>query len=681
MKRAYAGLLAVAAVCSAQVTFTGQELLGRVTNSSVTVNVSADQDIEAYFEYGVATGVYTGRTDTKTFPGGTPFEVLIDKLQANTAYFYRMQYRLAGTAAFTARPEHSFRTQRPRGSTFTFAMQFDPHMDENSDAATYSLTMANILANKPDFLIDLGDNTMADKLTPPTAPSILDRVRLLRSFYDQATHSVPLFIALGNHEGEWGRNLNGTANNVAIWDTLTRKQYYPNPAPDGFFTGDTESYPLTGQRQSYYSFEWGDALFVVLDPYWNQPGAGEAGGDWALTLGRTQYDWLKTTLEKSTATYKFVFSHNLVGGLDLSGPMRGGIETAKYLEWGGYNLDGTWGFDKARPGWPMPIHQLLVANNVTAYFHGHDHLYAKQDLDGIVYLEGPQPSAKNTGLGTRATDYNYTHGTILGGTGYVRMQVSPAGLKAEYVETWVPSLQNAKQQNGMVADTWALAPRRTNLKFGSAAGYAGGVVAAESLVAAYGQAIPAGPVVVTDSLGVARTATVLGAVASQVNFVVPAGTAAGRAQVSIAGGAGLGDILVDAVAPGLFTANADGKGVAAAVALHLRADGSQASELVYRCGAAAGSCVTAPISLGAAGDQLFLSFYGTGFRNRGALADVTATIGGQKATVLYAGPQPDFAGLDQINIAVPRALQGKGDVPVALTVAGRNANVTIVNIQ
>ena len=91
--------------------------------------------------------------------------------------------------------------------------------------------------------------------------------------------------------------------------------------------------------------------------------------------------------------------------------------------------------------------------------------------------------------------------------------------------------------------------------------------------------------------------------------------------------------------------------------------------------------MTAPISLGAAGDQLFLSFYGTGFRNRGALADVTATIGGQKATVLYAGPQPDFAGLDQINIAVPRALQGKGDVPVALTVAGRNANVTIVNIQ
>ena len=53
---------------------------------------------------------------------------------------------------------------------------------------------------------------------------------------------------------------------------------------------------------------------------------------------------------------------------------------------------GTWGFDEARPGWAMPIHQLLVAHNATIYFHGHDHLYVKQDLDGIVYQEGPVPA-------------------------------------------------------------------------------------------------------------------------------------------------------------------------------------------------------------------------------------------------------------------------------------------------
>jgi hypothetical protein len=43
----------------------------------------------------------------------------------------------------------------------------------------------------------------------------------------------------------------------------------------------------------------------------------------------------------------------------------------------------------------MPIHQLLVRNKVAAVFHGHDHLFAKQDLDGIVYQEVPQPSSPN----------------------------------------------------------------------------------------------------------------------------------------------------------------------------------------------------------------------------------------------------------------------------------------------
>src|SRR6185369_10397342 len=91
-------------------------------------------------------------------------------------------------------------------------------------------------------------------------------------------------------------------------------------------------------------------------------------GDWSLTLGTAQYDWLKQTLENSTATFKFVFAHNLIGGYNqnvngvLQGAMRGGVEVAKYLEWGGYNLDGTWGFDVYRPEMPLPIHQLLVAN-------------------------------------------------------------------------------------------------------------------------------------------------------------------------------------------------------------------------------------------------------------------------------------------------------------------------------
>jgi uncharacterized protein (TIGR03437 family) len=161
--------------------------------------------------------------------------------------------------------------------------------------------------------------------------------------------------------------------------------------------------------------------------------------------------------------------------------------------------------------------------------------------------------------------------------------------------------------------------------------------------------------------------------------LVPAATAAGRAQVTA--NAAVGAMLVDSVSPGLFSANADGKGVAAAFAIHVKADSSQASEPVFRCGAAPGSCTAVPIDLGPAAEQVYLSLYGTGIRNRARLEDVIATIGGVKTEVLYAGPQPGFAGLDQVNLKLPRSLAGLGEVQIFLAVAGKIANTVTIAIR
>ena len=190
-------------------------------------------------------------------------------------------------------------------------------------------------------------------MKPVTPAGVDDIVQLLRSYYDIVNHSTPLFMALGNHEGEWGQRLDGTPNNMAVLDTIARKRYIPNPEPNGFYTGGTTPEQFVGLRQSYYSFVWGDAQFFILDPYWYRPQGGEMDGDWWTTLGKEQYTWFRKTLESSKATYKFVFSHILIGGLDMHGKMRGGIETVKYTEMGGYNYDGTYGFDKARPGWEI----------------------------------------------------------------------------------------------------------------------------------------------------------------------------------------------------------------------------------------------------------------------------------------------------------------------------------------
>lgn len=79
-----------AAITTAQPVFNGNELLGRITDNSVTVNVAADRDLEVYFEYGTAPATYSAKTATQRYPGGDPFVVVKDRLQSNTHYYYRM---------------------------------------------------------------------------------------------------------------------------------------------------------------------------------------------------------------------------------------------------------------------------------------------------------------------------------------------------------------------------------------------------------------------------------------------------------------------------------------------------------------------------------------------------------------------------------------------------------------
>ncbi len=409
-------------------------ILGRPTDRSITANILAARAMEIYVEYGVRSGAYTGKTPSLKLEASSPSVIELRSLKPNTRYYYRARCRPAGQTAYLSGLESSFQTQRPAGSAFTFVVQADPHLDEVSDPEVYTRSLRDELASSADFLIDLGDTFMSDKLESQTADEVLWRHLLARSYYEIVGHSLPIFLVLGNHEGESGRRTDGSARNLAVIAARTRKLYYPNPEPNNFYTGSTKSEPFIGLRQNYCAWTWGDALFVVLDPYWYTTARpGQGGDNWSWTLGREQYGWLKNTLEQSRSKFKFVFAHNLVGGLDLDGRARGGIEGAPYFEWGGHNQDGTWGFNEKRPGWEMPIHHLLVKYNVTAFFHGHDHLYARQELDGVVYQEVPQPSSGR--MRNPSGQYAYTHGDILPGSGYMRFRVSPDGVKAEFIRT------------------------------------------------------------------------------------------------------------------------------------------------------------------------------------------------------------------------------------------------------
>lgn len=448
-------LLAFVIQVSSAQTITHRELIGRVSDIEATVQMEFADSAEVRAVWGTSSGNFTQQSNWILFQPKTPNLIIIKSLTPNTHYFYRIEYRKPNSTATTNRPEFQFQTARPAGSEFTFVVQADPHMDEQSDSSVYLRCLKNQLEDSPDFMIDLGDILMSDKLRNASKQiprdTVTYRSHMMRNYYESMGHSVPIYIAIGNHEGESGWYLTPNGNNVAVWGTLDRKKYFLNPSPNHFFSGDTTHYPFVGTRESYFSWTWGDALFVVLDPYWNTKTKPDSLNGWRWTLGKTQYDWLKSTLEGSSAKFKFIFCHHLIGG-DKDG--RGGVEIADKYEWGGYNLNGSYGFDVQRPGWPKPIKELLKDNRATIFFHGHDHFFGKQDRECMVYQEVPQPSHPNfTGV-NYAENYGYFQGQILPNSGHMRVHVSPSGVKVEYVRVYLPKNETSTRKNKDVSATY-----------------------------------------------------------------------------------------------------------------------------------------------------------------------------------------------------------------------------------
>jgi uncharacterized protein (TIGR03437 family) len=181
---------------------------------------------------------------------------------------------------------------------------------------------------------------------------------------------------------------------------------------------------------------------------------------------------------------------------------------------------------------------------------------------------------------------------------------------------------------------------------------------------------------VTDSTGTKRPAPMYFVSSGQVNVLIPANTATGQATITLTNASGVSTtstILIAATSPGIFSANASGQGVAAALVQRVKPDNSQVIENVAVFDSASKAYVPAPIVAGT--DSLYLQLYGTGIRHTAILSNVTCTINGINAQVLYASLAPGFEGLDQVNVKVPNGLIGAGTVNVVVTVDGQTANV------
>jgi predicted phosphodiesterase len=419
----------------------GSVILGRPSRTGITLSLLSSEAADAVLLFAPEGAPLPASGLEAKLAAGEPREIALDGLAPDTRYVYEVRDAKNGKRLLPESEAGAFHTARTPGHAFTFVVQADSHLDEDCSPELYLRTLANMRADRPDFLVDLGDTFMTEK--HPTRESALEQYAAQRYYLGLVGCDAPVFLVLGNHDGET-LGTRGGKDGLAEWSFAQRTRLFPNPTADATAVergGATPASSPSGSatkavaeaaRQDRYAWSWGNALFVVLDPYWTSTSNRGGREPWNTTIGTAQYEWLAATLAASKERFKFVFIHQLTGSYDAAG--RGGAEAAVYHEWGGKELDGSDGFAAHRRGWAQPIHALLVAQHVDVVFHGHDHFYARQELDGVVYQLVPQPAHRNL-RSHHAAEYGYVKGEFLPSSGYLRVTVSGDETRVEYVRS------------------------------------------------------------------------------------------------------------------------------------------------------------------------------------------------------------------------------------------------------
>lgn len=398
----------------------------------MVVAVRATKEFSGTIQYGPAGGPLTKASAKQTFKANETVQVRLDGLQPSTSYSYKV-----GDS-----PTWNFRTQRKVGEPFSFIVQGDSHPERTPKMhvpALYERTLSSAAALKPDFFICMGDDFSVDTLRERTQATVEGVYLRQLPYLSIVGQSAPIYLVNGNHEQAAKANFAG-AESLGAWAQIARNRHFPQPAPDGFYSGNETKVEPIGFLRNYFAWTWGDALMVVIDPYWHSAvpvdnrvdGSTKRRDLWEITLGDEQYRWLSKTLATSKAKFKFVFAHH------VSGTGRGGVERAPYYEWGGKNQNGKDEFKSKRPAWELPIHQLMVKHGVSIFFQGHDHIFCKQALDGVVYQTCPVPADASNPL------YNadaYTTGDKVSGSGHLRVSVSGGEARVDFLRSHLPDAE------------------------------------------------------------------------------------------------------------------------------------------------------------------------------------------------------------------------------------------------
>jgi len=224
----------------------------------------------------------------------------LDGLKPGTKYYYRVMQEGTDTQL------ESFTTPRNDGHLMVAVAG-----DSRSNPDIWKNTIDSFAAKKPDILLLTGDIAVSSKY------SSWKKEFFIPAFLNFAK-SVAFYNATGNHEG---------------WNTNTKAFTQAPASPSG--------------RQDYYSFEIGNALFVVLN---NQL---------KINKSSPQYKFLEKVLKESDKKWKIVVFHR-------SAYVGGGHGEYTPMKTAAKNLFAKYG--------------------VSLALSGHSHFYQRNYVDGVYHI-------------------------------------------------------------------------------------------------------------------------------------------------------------------------------------------------------------------------------------------------------------------------------------------------------
>lgn len=393
---------------------------GRAKTDAVSISmVAADATSQMRVQHGLTPALGSTSATASASAIGDRLVVELGSLPAGTVRHYQAEGKLAAGGEWSSSgPIQQTKTAAASGAACSSIHWADSHITKQlaepetdpDRESRYAAFLTHIAALLPDFYASHGDELVSFQFPDVSSQADMDAWwALWRNFTAPALGMRPFYMIGSNHHQRCGYTMEPDPGDYhQRWQTIAEKRYLLNPddgendatlAWKGGETGPKVEGASEGNvnpLENYYAWSQGDADFFAITPF-RYTRIGEDTGptdrsQW--TLGAEQLAWFEAALAASTARWKVVLAHHVIGSCD-EGPY-GRCGTADVLHADNYMAD---------TGDGEGLHEKMEAGGVTHFVKAHDHLLACGWVGTINYVTCSSPS-KVLGPFTQA-DYGY----------------------------------------------------------------------------------------------------------------------------------------------------------------------------------------------------------------------------------------------------------------------------------